>query len=85
MTLPTIHDNGTSARMLSAAAEAAYDALQTAYDLLKQTAPNARDYDDSRDCNLAVAQHLARVQKIADVMTDLETLIGHCDQAGDPR
>lgn len=81
MTLPILHDNGTPARMLAASAEAAYAALEAAYDLLKQTAPNARDHEPF-DFTRAVEEHHERQQHIAAVMEDMERLIWHCEEQG---
>lgn len=81
MTFPTIHDNGTSRQMLAASYEAAYDALQTAYDLLKQTGPNPRDYP-ALGFETAIAEHMARLYRVREVMEELDALIGHCDGEG---
>jgi hypothetical protein len=43
-TTPTIHSNGTSAKSLKDALEAAYDAANKARDMLRECRPNGRDY-----------------------------------------
>lgn len=80
MTLPTIHPDGTPARMLAASAEAAYAALETAYELLRQMAPSLSDYPHERAFALAVGEFRGRLASLAGVMADLEKLIGYCDR-----
>ena len=71
---PCIHLNGTSAESLSNAMEAAYSALYKARDLLRQCAPNGRDYYIG-DVHLTQAegQHRRRQLAIDAVMNSLET------------
>ncbi len=78
---PTIHSNGTSGRNLTDGYADAYAAVQTAYDAIKQTAPNGRDYYVQGPGALEVAEseHRVRLQKLHDVMNDLEALAIHCD------
>lgn len=80
MMKPTIHLNGTGGKALGAAYERAYDALNVAYDAVRETAPNARDYypQGPEAILKATADHRARLQKIHDVMNELDILIGHC-------
>ena len=82
MTTPTIHLNGTSGESLAAGYAAAWDACQAAFDALKQAAPNGRDYypQGERAFEAATAEHRARLQRIQDVMDELEKLIRHCEK-----
>jgi hypothetical protein len=77
--VPRIHTNGTSALALTRAYEAAAEAVEAAYTLLRPTAPNARDYDSIEDFNEACGQHRSRQQKLDDVKSELDTLTIHAD------
>lgn len=79
MTLPTIHLNGTSPERLVEALETAYDKLREAREALAETAPNGRDYYPQGPQALYAAQdeHLARDNKLQQVMAELEQMIGH--------
>lgn len=72
--VPLIHMNGTSKRMLLQQLEDAYDALQLAYDALRQASPNGRDYYHTPGLYAkAVAQHTKRQQAIDDVMASIQS------------
>lgn len=79
LVFPDIHLNGTSATALSRDYEAAYDALGVAYDLLKKTAPNGRDYYtlEAGSFQAASEQHQARLRRIDGIRLELEQLIDH--------
>lgn len=80
LTLPTIHDNGTSAVRLGDAYSAAYAALDAAVELMRETAPNGRDYypqgPDAYEA--ATAEHRNRIGAIRKAMDELEALAIHC-------
>lgn len=71
--LPVIHMNGTSADSLTDDLCRAYSALSDAYDKVKNTAPNGRDYYPAgpEQFEAARAQHYARLDAIHAVMDSL--------------
>ncbi len=72
---PCIHLNGTSQDSLLETRSDAYYALQLAYDAVKQTAPNGRDYyvaGDDKALQQATDQHMARLKAIEVVMKSIE-------------
>lgn len=77
MTIPTIHLNGTSRESLMDGFEAAYYALGKAYDVLKQTAPNGRDYypQGPHALQQAADEHMARLRKIDEVRDEISELM----------
>lgn len=77
-TLPRLHANGTPAKMLAKSYSEAWAALDAARDVMRQAAPNGRDYDSHEDFALAAADHRNRIWRIDAVMDELDTLIGHC-------
>lgn len=78
MTPPTIHLNGTSAESLIEAYTAAYDALEVAYEAMKATYPNNRDFyvQGEHAIDAAIFEHRSRLQKIDDLKAGLDMLIG---------
>lgn len=76
MIAPTIHLNGTSRESLLEALETAYRKLGEAYDALKQTAPNGRDYypQGPNAIGQATSEHFARLKRIDEVRDELEAL-----------
>lgn len=78
MTPPTIHLNGTSAESLIEAYTAAYDALEVAYEAMKSTYPNNRDFyvQGGHAIEAAIREHRSRLQKIDDLKAELDVLIG---------
>jgi hypothetical protein len=79
MTHPTIHPNGTPAALLAATYEHAHDALTEAMDVMRGTAPNPRDYEGPEAYDRAFAEHAQRMQRVAAVRCEFDTLIGHCE------
>lgn len=79
MTFPTVHPNGTPKETLCKGYEDVYDALDNALTLMKEAAPNGRDYYPQGDDAFANAcnEHRERAAKIREVMKELESLIGH--------
>ena len=77
---PTIHLNGTSAEMLARDYGDARYAADLAYEKLKRTAPNGRDYytQGANAMDRAEKEHRARLTKLQEVFDELETLIAHC-------
>ena len=82
MTLPTLHPNGTSPDRLAEAYERAYDAVQAAYEAVRETAPNARDYyvQDSDAMRRACDEHQHRLHHLHTVLAELDELVGHCER-----
>lgn len=76
--IPIIHSNGTSRRMLNDQWSGAYASLQEAYGKLQESSPHMRDFyiqtDGQKVYNKACEQHMARLQKVQDVMDELEAL-----------
>ena len=88
MTFPVLHMNGTSADGLIDPLSNAYDALNTAYEALKQTAPNGRDYYVHRDPNAlktATEQHMARLRRVDEIKAELEEIIGDIQRQSDEK
>jgi hypothetical protein len=81
LTTPTIHLNGTRKTELGDGYEAAYNALQLAYDAIKQTSPNGRDYytQDPSAWGKADRQHFERLKRVHDVMKEFEALLEACE------
>jgi hypothetical protein len=81
VTLPIIHLNGDRKDTLIRQLEAAYDALSAAYDVLKDCAPNGRNYYPAPGrMDDALAQHRARQDAVAGVMASLESEIAGIQQ-----
>jgi len=76
---PTIHLNGTGRDSLVAEWEKAWDACESAFEALKRTAPNGRDYypQGSDALEKAIEQHRDRLRKIQSVQDDLQALMEH--------
>lgn len=76
MQIPCIHLNGTSKeRLIEALCEASY-ALNAAYEALKQTAPNGRDYYPlgPQAMKQAEEEHFARLRKVDEVKNEIDAL-----------
>ncbi len=71
MTAPTIHANGTSRQSLADGYSVAYGMLELAYQAMKETAPNGRDYKTHGAFVRATAEHM----RIDEVKAELERLI----------
>lgn len=76
MTLPTIHLNGTSPDRLIADLCAASSALDAAYEALKQTAPNGRDWYPQGPAAMAAAEaeHMSRLRRVDEVKKEVDEL-----------
>jgi hypothetical protein len=76
MTLPTIHDNGTSAVSLIDALCNASEALDTAYMKLKLTAPNGRDYypQGTGAFQAAVDEHCDRLRRLDAIKNEVDAM-----------
>jgi hypothetical protein len=61
--------------------------LLTAEQALVQTAPNGRDYypQGADALGKATDEHLARMQKVRDVIKELQEMAEHVDTAPGPR
>lgn len=71
---PIIHLNGTSKERLLDALGEAYNAIKvTAYDALRETAPNGRDYYLQPGLlEKATAQHLRRLAVLDELAAEIE-------------
>ena len=74
MIVPTIHPNGTSAERLIESLCEASQALDLAYSVLKQTAPNGRDYQNQDEMLAAQVEHMSRLHRIDSVRNELDAL-----------
>jgi len=76
MTRPTIHLNGTSLGQLIEDNERASSAIRDAIEVMSETGPNARDYYPQGDAAIAaaIAEHRARLDKLREVLTELEAI-----------
>ena len=84
LTYPLLHMNGTSAEGLRRPLEDAYAALDAAYEALKQTAPNGRDYYTSPGTmHKAEEEHRSRLKRIDSIKAEIESLIGNIDDQED--
>lgn len=74
--LPTIHSNGTSKAELIEGLCNASNALDDAYEALKATAPNGRDYYPQGDDALgkATAEHMDRLRRLDAVKKEVDAL-----------
>jgi hypothetical protein len=84
MVYPTIHLNGTSKDRLLEDIEKAYAAINDAQQALRNAAPNGRDYYPQGPDVICTAlnEHLARQQKLQDVLLELQDLAEHIDAGG---
>jgi hypothetical protein len=76
--VPFIHLNGTSAERLTDDLAMARDTLQAAYDAIKQTAPNGRDYychPWPNAMETATEQHLDRLRRVDLLIDELDSII----------
>ena len=76
MQLPTIHLNGTSKERLIEDLCHASHALDAAYDALRQTAPNGRDYYPQGPDALAKAtdEHHRRLGRLDEIKKEVDEL-----------
>lgn len=78
MKAPTIHRNGTSGRALLLQVSEATAALRRALSVMRDAAPNGRDYyvqgDDA--FTAAAAEHRSRVQRVEAVLDEYSELYG---------
>lgn len=82
--LPSIHVNGTSkARLIEDICEAS-QALDVAYEAMKRTGPNGRDYYTQGPDALASAtdQHTARLRLIDAVKQEMDALAVGIERGG---
>lgn len=77
MQLPCIHLNGTSRESLVNDLEGAGNALELAYQALKETAPNGRDYYPLAEgaFGVAVKEHMDRLRRLDAIKTEVDELI----------
>lgn len=83
MHLPTIHDNGTSKQQLQAEYENASGALEEAYQVLKRTAPNLRNYyiQDPTFFAMALLEHMQRLQRLDSIKEEIDAITTALDHA----
>ena len=74
--VPCVHRNGTSKGRLLEAIKDAYQAIGVAYEKLRQTAPNGRDYYVYKDnpYERARTEWVNRMQKLESVRKELEAI-----------
>jgi hypothetical protein len=84
LTVPTVHLNGTSKRSLIEQYVDASTSVGTAILFLEENGPNARDYyvQGSDVFTRAVAEHVARIQKLVEVQKELGQLVEAIDAQG---
>jgi hypothetical protein len=85
MMLPTIHKNGTSKDTLIEQYMEASNALYSAILAMQAAAPNARDYYPQGDAAFlsALEEYRAHATALQKTRMWLESLIEHCDTAGE--
>ena len=76
LAIPTVHMNGTSREALVEGLCEAVHALHEAGRKLAAAAPNGRDYyvQGSAATGVAMDQHEARMNKLREIITELETI-----------
>ena len=76
LAVPTVHLNGTSKKELMQQYLDAIRALKNARDIMQQGGPHGRDYyvQGNEATQVAIAQHRVRLQKVNDVIAELETI-----------
>ena len=81
LALPTIHMNGTSKEALVEQLCEAGSAVNTAIRALALATPNARDYypQGPDTFKRALAQHVARMEALSGVVSELQTLVERID------
>ena len=77
MTFPTIHLNGTSKERLVEDLCDACNAIDAAYEALKKTAPNGRDYypQGPEALERATGEHMLRLRKLDAIKGELEQIV----------
>jgi hypothetical protein len=77
--IPLVHMNGTSAEVMTRELEEAYSKINEAYEALRQTTPNMRDYypypDPQAAFKRATAQHLDRMTLMDKANASIERLL----------
>ena len=83
LTLPTIHNNGTSPEDLAKGFLDGMRAISAAADLLCNAGPNGRDYypQGSEALPAAITEHRSRLVRLEAIRLELETLAVHCSDA----
>jgi hypothetical protein len=84
MQIPCIHFNGTSKEALIRELCNASEALEAAFQALKKTAPNNRDYYPigAAAFEAAYNEHNARLAKVDDVKKEVDALTCAIDEIG---
>ena len=85
LTIPTIHLNGTSRESLVSQYADAASAVNTGIRALCENGPNARDYyvTGMGTFEKAVAEHVARIAKMQEVLNELHALMYACEDNDD--
>lgn len=86
MTIPCIHQNGTSKAFLIEKLCEASQALDLAYSALKQTAPNGRDYYPAGPAAMerATAEHTDRLKRLDAIKMEIDGLTIAIDETTSP-
>ena len=76
--VPCVHGNGTSKNSLMDALEKAYTAIGDAYDALRETAPNGRDYYvyEGDPFERAREEWRSRMLRLDSVRKEIEAIVG---------
>lgn len=76
MQIPCIHLNGTSRESLLNDLEAASTALDAAYEAMKRTAPNGRDYYPlgPQAIDTAVSEHMSRLRRLDAIKHEIDDI-----------
>ena len=82
MQLPTVHYNGTSKEELIKQLCHAANSIDTAFDALRQTAPNGRDYypQGPEAFERAIIQHRDRMARLDAIKEELEAMVVAIDR-----
>jgi hypothetical protein len=85
---PTLHLNGSPARMLLRQYQEAYEAVQLAVQAMRSCAPHGRDYymqDDPGAFEKARSHHDNLINKLVEVMDDLLDSAQHVQRQDNER
>lgn len=80
--LPTVHMNGTPKQMLIDSLCVASQAIEAAYQAVKQTAPNGRDYytQGAVAMEKAEAEHRERLRLLDKVKEEIDSMTVQIDK-----
>lgn len=81
MRVPTVHTNGTSKGDLMRYHQRVIDPLRDAISMLRLSGPNGRDFytQGNKAMQEAADEHSARIEKLSEVLVELESLMEQID------